>query len=188
MARKRTGRRRGRPRGRNPNARRYQTTRAGRRGEVDRGSERLRARKRAATSREDLELTPTAVLFGRGFLDLLQYDKIGVVTALLRHVQKAMGRGSLSVTALWTALIDHSHSRITALPTQGDAGARRQLVRICRELDGCRSLVIELAEERTIPSIVLRAITHCLTPHDLMTLEALRQGLDAITVRSPEPD
>jgi hypothetical protein len=148
----------------------------------------LRARKRAATTREDCEVTPGAVLYGRGHLDNLQYDKLGVVTALLRHVQGAMGKGSLSVAGIWTALTDRSHTRRTALPLIGDGGARRQLARVCRQLDGCRSLVIALAEERSVPPIVLRAIAQRLTERDFVTLETLRKGLDAITLRSQEPE
>ena len=79
--RKKTGRPRGRPY--NPNARRHQTTRAGRRGEIDRGSERLPAKKRAATSREDVEMTPA----GYRHLDNAQYSALGWVTQLLQRIQ-----------------------------------------------------------------------------------------------------
>jgi hypothetical protein len=186
MPRKKTGRRGGRPV--DPHARRRQTTRAGRRGEVDRGSERLRAKKRQLTSREDVEMTGPGILYGRGHLDNLQYTKLGVITQLLRNVQTAMGKGSLSVAGIWAALIDRSHTRVTSLPLLGDRGARQQLSRVCRCLDGCRGLIIELAEETTVPPIVMRALEHRLGPRDLVMLEMLRQGLDAITVRSREPD
>jgi hypothetical protein len=186
MGRKRTGRRRGRPV--DPHARRRQTTRAGRRGEVDRGSERLRAKKRQLTSREDVEMTPAGALYGLAHLDNAQYTKLGVITAMLRNVQTAMGKGSLSVGALWSALVDRSHTRISSLPLLGDRGGRQQLARVCRQLDGCRSLVIALAEERTVPPIVVRAMARQLTDRDLATLEILRQGLDGLAVRSQEPD
>ena len=140
------------------------------------------------TTREDIEVTPAGVLYGRGHLDNAQYSKLGIITQLLRKVQMAMGKGSLSVAGIWRALIDRSYTRITALPLPGDHGARHQLAQVCRQLDGCRSLVIELAEERTVPSIVIHAIQHCLGPQDLVALERLRQGLDAITVRLREPD
>jgi hypothetical protein len=186
MQRKKTGRKRGRRY--NPHARRHQTTRAGRRGEVDRGSERLRQRKRLLTGREDVEMTAAGALYGHGHLDNAQYTKLGVITAMLRNVQVAMGKGSLSVAGIWSALIDRSHTRITALPLLGDHGARQQLSQVCCRLDGCRSLVIALAEERSVPPIVIRAVEHYLSPRDLVMLEMLRQGLDAIIVRSREPD
>jgi hypothetical protein len=174
-----------------PHAKRRFTTRFGRKYGYERpdlGSERLRQKKLALTSRSDTEMTAAGVLYGFGYLDNAQYTKLGVITQLLRNVQMAMGKGSLSVAGIWTALVDRSHTRITSLPLLGDRGASRQLSRICRELDGCKSLVIELAAERTVPPLVIRAVQHCLEPADLVMLETLRKGLDTITVRSREPD
>jgi hypothetical protein len=174
-------RKRGRPY--NPNARRHQTTRAGRRGEVDRGSPRLRARKLALTTREDVEMTPAGVLYGHGYLDNAQYSALGYVTRLLQHVSRAMGRG-MSVNGLWLAIVAAgSRNAAYTQPLTGDRGARRQLSRICRELDGCRSLVIEFAEERTIPPLVILAIEDRRGPQDLVMLEKLRRGLDGISPR-----
>ena len=102
MTRKRTGRRRGRPR--KPHARWRETTRAGRRGDIDRGSEWLREKKRQATLRDDVEMAPAGVLFGRRHLDRYQYDALAFVTLLLCQVTKAMG-GNQSVAGLWTAII-----------------------------------------------------------------------------------
>src|SRR5262245_9298863 len=102
MARRKTGRRRGRPRLKH--ARSRETTRAGRRGEIDRGSELLREKNRQATSRDDVEMTPAGILFGRGHLDRYQYDALAFVTLLLHQVAKAMG-GKLSVGNLWTAIV-----------------------------------------------------------------------------------
>jgi len=100
--RKKTGRRRGRPY--NPNARRHQTTRAGRRGEVDRGSPRLRARKLALTTREDVEMTPAGILYGHGHLDNAQYSALGWVTALLRRIARSFGRDA-SPAGVWAAIV-----------------------------------------------------------------------------------
>jgi hypothetical protein len=78
--RKKTGRKRGRPF--KPNARRHRTDRAGRRGEVDGGAP-LRAKKRRATGREDVEITPAGVLYGHGpFRQRAQYSALGLVTEL----------------------------------------------------------------------------------------------------------
>jgi len=102
---------------------------------------------------------------------------------MLQRVSRAMGRG-ISVNGLWLAIVAAgSRSASYALPLAGDLGARRQLFRICQELDGCKSLVVEFAEERTLPPLVIRAIENRLDPHDLYVLEKLRRGLDGITVR-----
>jgi hypothetical protein len=85
MPRRRTGRPRGRPR--RANAKRRCTTRIRRRtwqDPVDRGSEWLRAKKRAVTSREDIELTPAGILHGHGHLDNHQYSALAYLTLLLR--------------------------------------------------------------------------------------------------------
>src|SRR5215471_2835274 len=87
--RRKTRRRRGRPY--NPNARRHQTTRAGRRGEVDRGSERLRSNKRLLTGREDLPLDPAGVLLGRELIDHQQYSTLALVTDWLQREARARG-------------------------------------------------------------------------------------------------
>jgi len=171
MARKKTGRRRGRPY--NPNARRHQTTRAGRRGEIDRGSERLRAKKRAATSREDIELTAPGVLYGHGHLDRFQYDALAFVTELLRRISRSFGRDA-SPAGVWAAIIAAASRTAPSMPPIiGDYGARDALARICRQLDGSRDLVLALAEERRLPAIVLRAVEQRLTPGDLARLELL---------------
>jgi hypothetical protein len=130
--RKKTGRRRGRPY--NPHARRHQTTRAGRSGEVDRGSERLRAKKRRATGREDVEMTPAGALYGRGLIYNAQYSALAFVTPLLRRIARAMGR-EVSPAALWAAIVGAgTRTPLTALPLVGDHNARRVLAGICRRL------------------------------------------------------
>src|SRR5215472_13931893 len=98
---RRTRRERGRPY--NPASKRNQRDRAGRRGDVDLGQHRLRARKLRLTSRADLELTPAAALHG-GHLDNAQYSALGVLTLLLRRISAAMGR-RISVGALWSSII-----------------------------------------------------------------------------------
>jgi hypothetical protein len=175
-------RKRGRPY--NPNSRRNQTDRAGRRGEIDNGAPRLRARKLALTTRDDVEMTGPGILYGRGHLDNAQYSTLGHVTRLLQHVSRSMGRGA-SVNGLWLAIVAAGSRNATyTLPLTGDHGARRLLSRICRELDGCRSLVIEFAEERAVSPLVIRAVENRLDRHDLDMLEKLRRGLDGITVWS----
>jgi len=89
---------RGRPR--RVNAKRRQTTVAGRRGEADTGTEELRRRKRRVTGREDLELTGAAVLFGHDLLDRQQFDTLGMITGLLQRLAVAWG-GTGGVTGLW---------------------------------------------------------------------------------------
>jgi hypothetical protein len=166
-----------------PNARRRHTTRAGRRGEDvrDHGSVLLRAKKRVLTSRDDVEMTPAGVLYGFGYLDREQYDKLGCVTGLLHRIARSFGRDA-SPAGLWLALVAAASRTRPGMPTiVGDHGARDALTRICRRLDGSRDLVLELAAEGGLPPICLRAAEHRLTPRDLVQLELLRRGLDGIS-------
>jgi hypothetical protein len=93
--------RRGRPH--KANAKRRQTTVAGRRGEPDTGTTELRRRKRRATGREDLELTGAGVLFGHDLLDRQQFDTLGMITRLLQRLAVAWG-GTDGVTGLWLSI------------------------------------------------------------------------------------
>jgi len=180
MAHKRPGRRRGRRP--DPNARRRQTTRAGRRGEIDRGTSALRRKKRALTSREDVELSGPGVLFGHQLIDRHQYDVLGCVTVLLRRIARACGR-TTSPAGLWSALLAAaSRTAPSGEPVIGDHGARRALERICRQLDGSRALVVQLADEHQLPPVCLRAVEGRLTPRDEVQLELLRRGLDGLSV------
>jgi hypothetical protein len=166
-----------------PNARRRSTTRRGRRGEDDRdlGSALLRARKLAATGREDVELTAAGVLYGHGHLDNLEYSALGYVTQLLQRIARSFGRG-VSPAGIWNAILGALIKTTPGFePIIGDHGARRQLERICRRLDGSRDLVLALAAEGPLPPICLRALEQRLTPRDLVQLELLRRGLDGVT-------
>ena len=178
---------RGRPR--RANAKRRQTTVAGRRGEADTGTDELRRRKRRiAADREDLELTGAAVLFAHEHLDRQQFDTLGVVTALLQQAARGWGGRDGSVSGLWEA-ITGALIRTAFAPTPvGDGGfsladsARRRLARLIRALDGSRDLVIELAEGR-VPPLVLHVLERRLDHADEDTLDRLRTGLDSIAGR-----
>ena len=92
-----------------------------------------------------------------------------------------MGRG-VSANGLWSAIVAAgSGSAGYVLSLTGDLGARRQLERICRRLDGSRDLVLELAAEQGLPAICVRAAEQRLTPRDLVQLELLRKGLDGVS-------
>jgi hypothetical protein len=182
MARKaKVGLRRKRGRPYDPNARRHRTDRAGRRGEVDHGSPRLRARKLVVTGRADIEMTAAGILFGHQLLDRYQYDTLGYVTLLLRRIARSFGRDA-SPAAVWVGLLAAASRTPPSAPNLiGDFGARDTLARICRRLDGSRDLVLELAEEGgPLPPICIRAAQHRLTPRDLVQLELLRKGLDGV--------
>jgi len=145
---------RGRPY--SPFSRRNQTDRAGRRGEVDRGSPRLRARKLLVTTRDDIEMTGPGILCGHDLLDRHQYDTLGHVTLLLRRIARSFGRDA-SPAGVWAALLAAASRTPPGAPAViGDYGARDTLARICRRLDGSRDLVLELAEEGPMPSICAR--------------------------------
>jgi hypothetical protein len=119
--RKKTGQRRGRPY--NPHARRHQTTRAGRRGERDLGAVWLRAKKRAATGREDVEMTPAGVLYGQGHLDNAQYSALGWVTQLLQRIARSFGQG-MSPVGVWAAIIAAASRTAPGMPPSSAIMAR----------------------------------------------------------------
>jgi hypothetical protein len=183
MARRRKGGKRGRPY--NPNAKRHQTTRAGRRGDVDEGSPLLLAKKLRFTGRGDVEMNGSGVLFGHGLIDRQQYDMLGVVTLLLRRVAAACGRG-YTVHGLWLAILSAATRTGYTVPLLGDQNARRSLERMCGCLNGSRALVIELAEGR-LPAIVLRAASQRLTPFDRVEIDELRAGLDDLAAPRRAP-
>jgi hypothetical protein len=167
-----------------PHAKRRFTSRFGRKygyEPADRGSAELRRKKRTATGREDVEMTPAGILYGHGYLHNSQYSALGYVTLTLQTIARSFGRGT-SPAGLWSAILG-ALTRTTPGIEEivGDQGSRNALERICRRLDGSRDLVLELAAEDTLPPICIRASERRLTPRDLVQLELLRKGLDGIT-------
>jgi hypothetical protein len=75
----------------------------GRLPEADLGSALLRARKRAATGREDLQIDGASVLLGHALIDHAQYDKLGTITEGLQRLARAWG-GLGDVSGLWYAI------------------------------------------------------------------------------------
>jgi len=71
--------------------------------------------------------------------------------------------------------------RPTATPTGSDQ-ARYRLARALGKLDGCRTLVVEIAEGRA-PPLVIRAAERTLTMADVDMLARLRDGLDRVALR-----
>jgi hypothetical protein len=86
--------RRGRPK--KANARRRATTVAGRRAPDDLGTNELRAKKRAVTRYENLEINPSAALFGHGAIDAMQFETLALLSLWLRTLARAWG-GTASV-------------------------------------------------------------------------------------------
>jgi hypothetical protein len=107
VARKRTGRRRGRPR--KANAKRRQTTRYGRKNGhalIDHGTAELRTRKLTMTQRPDLELTPLGVLTGNGLIDEDELIALKLVETWLGRARRARSlRHNASVHGLWETLL-----------------------------------------------------------------------------------
>jgi hypothetical protein len=173
VARKKTGRRRGRPR--LAAAKRRFTTRL--------GSDYLRVRKLRLTGRTDLPLDGAAIPHARGHLDREEYDTLALIGRQLTQLARGWG-GDGGYGGLWTAL---TGALTPARPAPGAIDqrmgladyARRRLAQACRQLDGSRNLVIALAEGRS-PPIVRRAVERKLTIADSVTLEKLRQGLDRV--------
>jgi hypothetical protein len=178
MARRRTGRKRGRPY--NPASKRNQTDRAGRRGAIDEGSDALRLRKLMLTGRADVEMDAAGILFGRDLIDRAQYDQLGRIALLLRRVAVACGHG-FNVSGLWASIVAAgARMGSTAPPLTGDLGARGALERVCGRLNGSKVLVLAIAENR-MPPIVLRAAAQRMTPVDMAEIAELRAGLDDLS-------
>ena len=181
--RRRRADRRGRPR--KANARRRATTVAGRQGEPDKGTRELRRRKRLATTREDLEVTPIAALFGHGLIDAQQHDTLALIANSLRRFAQNLGPKPSAVQGLWAALTGAAISSPGIVPAGvGPAAdqARRVLGRMLRQLDGSRELVLALAEDRP-PPLIIRVLEQRLARADEIALSRLRHDLDRVAGR-----
>jgi len=135
MARRKTGRRRGRPR--LTHAKRRTTTRIGRRtgfDPVDTGTLELRQRKRRATGREDLPIDGAAVVFGHGQVDREQFDKLGLIPAgcsgsLARGGRRTAVSPACGTPPIWCNLNTCAGGSIVSpegvhQPAKGPCGAR----------------------------------------------------------------
>jgi hypothetical protein len=176
--------RRGRPS--QANARRRATTLAGRRAPDDTGTSELRARKMRATTRDNLEISGAGVLLGRDLIDLEQYNVLTTITLWIERLMRGWA-GLGGVTGLWYSItgaaVPTAFFRPTNDPASGLAdGARRQLERALRRLDGSRDLVVALADNR-VPPLVLRVLDGKLNRADKVELERVRLGLDHIAGR-----
>jgi hypothetical protein len=186
-ARRKQARQRGRPR--QEFARRQQTTRAAMRGEpeaIDAGAPGLLQRKLALAGSVTAEMNASGILLGRGHIDADQFRKLTVLAAMLQQIRRSMGK-TLSVGALWSALIDRSHARPTAPPLIGDGRARDRLTSICRQLNGSAVLVLAIAGEERIPALCIRAAANTLTAEDRAALNALRRDLDQLAIHGADP-
>ena len=126
-------------------------------------------------------MTPAGVLYGHGCLDDAQYSALDWVTRLLQTIARTFGRNASSA-GLWNAILEALTKTTPDFEEiVGDLGARRQLERVCRRIDGSRDLVFELAAEGQLPPICLRVLERRLTPRDSVQLELLRKGLDEIS-------
>lgn len=175
--------RRGRPR--QAKAKRRETTRTGRQGEPDRGTAQLRRKKRLATTREDLEISPIAALFRHGLIDAAQYDALASVADWLLRLAHNLGPKSDGVAGLWAALTGAAVRSPGSVPVSvGPASDHAWYVlgRLLRRLDGSRDLVLQLAENR-MPPLVIRVLESRLTRADKIVLERLRRGLDRVAGR-----
>ena len=107
----------------NPNSKRNQTTRAGRRGERDRGSDQLRLQRLALTGSEELPVDPLGVLFGRKLISTAQYNAGREIGELLEVVRRGLVGNAGSVQGSWLAILSggairgHAELRISAAAT-----------------------------------------------------------------------
>lgn len=144
MARKRSGRKRGRPA--DPQAKRHQTTRAARRGEAlepDRGTRALRRQRRQLTGSEDLPADLLGVLLGRGVITLPEYHAGRDVAELLDVARRAWGLVG-RVHSVWAAVL--AGGRFGRSPLEGAAAewARLMLGRVERWIDDAESFALVL--------------------------------------------
>lgn len=149
MARKRTGKKRGRPA--DAQAKRRQTTRAGRRGEVveaDRGTRELRRSRRMATGSEDLPADALGMLLGRAVITLQEYHAGRDVAELLDVARRALGLVG-RVHSVWASVL--AGGRFGRSPIEGAAAewARRMLDRVRQWIgdDSIFELVLAVAED-----------------------------------------
>lgn len=90
-----------RGRRRNPLSKRNLSTRAGRRsGEIDQGTDELRALRTAITGRADLPLDPLGVLLGRDRISIAQYHAGRDIGDLLELIRPQGGSGGI-----WAAIL-----------------------------------------------------------------------------------
>jgi hypothetical protein len=183
VARRRTGRKRGRPR--HANAKRRATTRAGRKtghDPVDRGAPLLRQKKLQLFGRDDIEMTGSGTLLARGLIDRYQFDYLGLLTFWLARLARNLGPKPVAVGTLWQVLVNGMISPTLTIPVSVGDDANKALTRLdrmIRQLDGSRELVLQLAEGRT-PPLIAHVLEGRITGADERALDRLRQGLDAI--------
>jgi hypothetical protein len=127
---------------------------AGRTAPPDEGTPQLRRRKIAATSRGDLPLDGTGVLYGRSLIDHEQFAVLTTIMMWLERLQRGWGGtgGCHGLVAVAPRRIDPQANTVAGLADS----ARRQLVKALRQLDGSRTLIVSLCEGG-MPEIVLRA-------------------------------
>jgi hypothetical protein len=160
---------------------------AGRRAPDDLGTTELRRRKIRATTRPDLEIDGAGVLYGRGHLDAEQYDTLGTIVMWLQRLARGWA-GLGGVTGLWCSIVGAATPAPGYIRPMNDVtsgladGARRQLDRALRQLDGSRNLVVSLAENR-VPPLVVHVIEGRLSEEDEADLARLQGSLDRLTGR-----
>ena len=161
MAKKR---KRGRPY--NPEAKRHQTTRAGRAGapETDRGTDQLRRQRQRTTGGETLPADVLGVLLGRELITLPEYHAGRDIAELLDRAGM-LGR----VHSVWLAVL--AGGRFGRAPGEGAAAewARRVLARVAGWIDdpAALALVLTVAGGRAPAGLSRKSV-----------LQRLRFGLD----------
>lgn len=187
MTRRRSGRRRGRPR--QHHARWRETTRAGRRGEVDSGSELLRIKRRLLTGSEDFTCDhPLGVLRGRGVIDQRQYNVGMDVAAVVEIAASLLGLRDASAQGVWAAIVAGGISVAATGERYSPAAerARHTLARICRVIGENRTAQLTLAvcggewrpggREFIVKVMAQRGLER----DDVDEIERLRRGLERV--------
>jgi hypothetical protein len=164
-------RKRGRPP--KPNARRRETTRAGRRGEAqpDEGTRELRRHRRRATGTTALPADSLGVLFGRGLITTAEYNAARDVGELLATARRGLGLASGGCGSFWMAIL--SGGRIGGR-ANGDAATEWAL----RLLDRLRARIADQLTADLVFAVAGGEIPRAVTTPDGLAL--LRSGLDCV--------
>lgn len=168
----------------NPDARRRQTTRAGRAGIIDRGPERLRELRLLATGSQDLPVDPLAILLGRDLLGEAAYNAGRDIGELLSIVARSFGAGFATT---WRAILAGGAihgSRFEPLSGPGER-ALRILARYSLKIGdpGIAALVFAVCAGEFYPfrlRFIERAVLRSMSARDYRAVAMVRSSLELI--------
>lgn len=129
---------------------------------TDKGTSELRRKKRLiGGGREDLELTPAAVLLSRQHLDRVQYDCLDNIAQTLRLSHAAVP--GINIGGLWRMIVAATSHTANIGASAGALGLAvanaRRLGWVLRQVDGSQTLILQLAEGQCPALVCARFVT-----------------------------